>query len=354
MLSRVPVRIGTVIIGVNNGLRLAENDAEDHWALLNSGAGPFRGDGARLLLGAAATVRAVDEALRDLARHHADVAIVIFAGHANERGILLSGARLYPYPTLLARLRETGAGRQLVILDACRAGAFAELARTKVGGLGGIEYLTQPAWLDAVRRWPRGLRVVASARSNESAHESRSPNARNSFFTASFVEHAQTLSADLAGGFVSDVAIVDRVTQDLSARGLPQTPLVWGGRSPIPVVRSEHDVALGRAVVSSVQTLGTELVVNVGTVGRRFLPTQVHVSVHSHVTGAVATCNRVFVPAASLAVEPVRIDARTILLDDWHRSLARDGYTIEWVVSVADRCGRLLTHWDNVVRYQAA
>ncbi len=354
MLHRTAFRIGALFIGVNNGLRLAENDAHDLSTLWSSGAGPFRAEGARALVGWNATTQAVDTALVDMASERADIVVLGFAGHARSEGILLAGRELYPYATLLQRLRETGARRQLVIIDACNAGAFAKLAAARVAGLGRIEHLTDASWIEAARRWNPGLRIVASARAHENAHESTHPNARNSYFTASLLAHARTLAADLADGFVSDVALVEAVRHDLRARRLPQTPVVWGRASPVPVLRSERERVLGRASISSVQTRGADLIVQVGTANRRFLPTYVHTSVRSQLTGVTADCCTVFAPAASLAIDPVRVNAGAILLDDWHLALAGEGYTLEWHVRVTDSWGRVLTHWSDAICYRAA
>jgi chaperonin GroEL len=150
------------------------------------------------------------------------------------------GSTAIPSAWLLDQLDECRARRQVLILDCCFSGAFAQ------GSKGDTD-------LDLERRLAgqgRGRAVLTASRAGEYSFEGQAlPDAEvvGSVFTDGLLEGLQTGAADISGdGYVSVDEAFDYAYSYVLARGANQTPQRWlyGGEGTIVLARSPAGIAV--------------------------------------------------------------------------------------------------------------
>lgn len=167
-----------LVVGANNGgadrvqLRYATADAQGFADVMSTYGGV---EPERLLVVLDPDRDSVDSAFAELHRRIGEAdgrteLLVFYSGHADEKGLLLSGKRL-PYTDLRAHLEAMPADVRIAIIDACASGA---MIRAK-GGTRQAPFL-----IDRASR-VTGHAYVASASADEAAQESDRLQA--SFFT---------------------------------------------------------------------------------------------------------------------------------------------------------------------------
>lgn len=180
-----PLRRFALVIGSNNGgnvrerLRYAGHDAETIADVLRQLGGVEQVDLDLLSEPDAQGLDRAFDALSDRVRAERKRGqrvelVVYYSGHADESGILLSGAR-YDYARLRQRIRDVPADVHIAIVDSCASGSF---TRIKGGA-------RKPPFLHDSSNQVQGFAFLSSSSADENAQESDKIGA--SFFTYYFV-----------------------------------------------------------------------------------------------------------------------------------------------------------------------
>jgi Caspase domain len=183
--TSTPLRRFALVIGSNNGgnvrerLRYAGHDAETIADVLRQLGGVDQVD---LSLLNEPDMHDLDHAFDTLSeRVRADrkrgqrvELVVYYSGHADESGILLSGAH-YDYARLRQRIRDVPADVHIAIVDSCASGSFTRMK-------GGSQ---MPPFLRDSSNQVQGFAFLSSSSADEDAQESDRIGA--SFFTYFFV-----------------------------------------------------------------------------------------------------------------------------------------------------------------------
>jgi hypothetical protein len=183
--TTTPLRRFALVIGSNNGksvgerLRYAGHDAETIADVLRQLGGVSQVDLSMLSEPDATAVDRAFDTLSDRVRAERKRGqrvelVVYYSGHADESGILLSGAR-YDYARLRQRIRDVPADVHIAILDSCASGSFTRMK-------GGSKI---PPFLRDSSNQVQGFAFLSSSSADEDAQESDRIGA--SFFTYFFV-----------------------------------------------------------------------------------------------------------------------------------------------------------------------
>jgi len=245
------IRVGLIVIGVNKGpgaqpLRNAEKDAYDLCDVFVGPLGPVGSDDAVLLVGSKATHLSVISAFRQMIRLKPSHLLVVFSGHGNRDGILLSDG-LFSHSDLATCLNAVPSYGKAVMLDCCHAASF--YPHIKIGQA--LDGMPGEAWIEAFARAARGARVMFAARAHESSSDGGPLN--NGLFTYGVIDAIQTLSGDIRSGTQSFISLeaVFHHAQQVVHQHAPngQQPRAAGPISDFPLAFSQMAMPVGSATI---------------------------------------------------------------------------------------------------------
>lgn len=345
-----PLRYCFVSAGVSDrgGASFAGNDAQAMYDLFVGGAGPLAGDdhGAYVLLDQVATAANLDACFAAIASQRPDVVVFFFAGHANGRGIVLSGS-LYSYARLKQKIAATAAPRSLVVLDACMTGNYAALfekSEVNVGGLGGL--VADRDFRAALVASTPGPRIVTATDRTHTTGQGRVLAGQGDLTGALLIAARHAPGKMVVGRtlFVRDDDWFAQARRILLQHGLAQGPQYRGAGAPFPIVRAEASAALGSTSVLGARLVagGHAIDVDLHAVGRRSLGTRVDATVTSSLTGPVADFSAIWTPEAAAWSESITCSISGRLDDGVHRYWGPYGFGISIFVRVSDGHGRTL------------
>lgn len=336
--------LGFLAVGVNGGLRHAEDDAVRVGTYLSRSALAPPSCGGAVLVGRRATRREVVRHLRLAAAAGVRRFLFYFSGHGSASDIaLLDGS--FTYRELRMELARLGADNTLVVLDACRAGG---ILRDVLGGLGESK-VASVDYLAAMARAVPGTRVLASSAWDEDSHES---DGVGGHFTSTLLHVLETAPSDLSVGstqFVSDRAAMG-LTRRIMARtwGTGQLPVVHGLLGDFPLARGQDVAVVGQVEVTAIVPYATwAALATLWCGGRRLVPSRVRLRV-------VGASGRVLAESVPVDVQPTENDQRWRVWLEAHAASTGYGSNLEllrdlalpalWVVDVED------SHADVIAR----
>ena len=294
------MRFKLIAVGVNEpkgGKRLsfAEQDATKVRDLLVSDLGPATPGTETLLIGPAATVRAVHGALAETTFQRPDILLFYFSGHGGSNGVALSDDVLL-YKDLAEYVQLIGAARSMQILDVCSAASY--LSFIKEATFAGAADL---AWLEVLANSAPGNRLIFSTGADRSAGEAGP--VRGGHFTEALLRALREGAGDLeaeGSHFISDrMAFLHARWIMRHDFKLAQLPVERGLRGDFPFAKSQAGAPVGSATIlkALVQDHGLDMLFWVDQ--RRGVPTVLKYSVINSVGGVIVENVLQFTPPAS-------------------------------------------------------
>jgi hypothetical protein len=160
------------------------------------------------------------------------VLFVVFSGHGSCNAVFLADGAL-SHAALAQAIRQVGAPRVAVVIDACHAGAYA-----RQHGYATIEGLPDATWQELLARSLPGVRLLLAARPRESASDGRR---RNGAFTHGLLQALQELPGNVWFGdqhFISAEAAFQRAALVVAKEtNGSQRPQAFGPVADFPIAR---------------------------------------------------------------------------------------------------------------------
>lgn len=264
----------------NQVLSFAEKDAEDIYKVFVGEEGPVPPQNATLLTGASANAEAIILSLAHAHMNKPTHFLFFFSGHGNEEGFALFDG-LFLFSTLAEWVRGIDASYTVVILDTCRAAAFARHYQTegqvRVGGVPSF------SWYEALAAANEGTRLIFSTAANRNSGESSV--LQGGAFTQSFIKALREAKPDisLSDGtvFVSDQRAFNfsRWYMHHNLKLTAQIPQEMGIMGDFPLSRPDGSNLIGDGWIRRISILPSYLRVFLHLQGRTFVPTTLRYSI---------------------------------------------------------------------------